>query len=357
MGNPQIDWYSFRGKGMQYNGGYEDFKLNIGGWETPYDNSNKIKIDETTKSVGITILDDKNYGGSGGRHDGNNTVVLTIKDPKTTVGFTQDVYVFTEEEAKNLGGSVVKQIALQPNSNIKAVTIIIEDNDAGTNFNLSPIKGTASADTLFGTSKGDAIYAYEADDILLGLEGSDSLYGFGGNDTLLGGNDGDFLYGLSGDDKLYGEASNDTLDGGEGNDFLDGGDDDDYLFGWNGNDILIGGNGNDYLYGEAGNDILQGGDGNDILAGGLGSDVITGGAGADQFVFNSLSEGIDIITDFYFFQGDKIQISKAGFGASSTNEFAYDNNTGALSFKGTLFAFLQPNLGDGLITSKDISLV
>ncbi|GAB1543235.1 hypothetical protein NUACC21_59090 [Scytonema sp. NUACC21] len=352
---PYIDWSSNRCRGQHSNGGFEDFKLDIGGWETPYDaNFNTIKIDETTQSVSINILDDRDFSGSGGRHDGNNTVVLTINDPNTTIGFDKEVYVFTEEEAKNLGGSVVQQISLQSNSNIKAVTIIIEDNDPGTDYNLSPIKGTASPDQLFGTEKGDAIYGYDGNDILLGLEGSDSLYGYGGNDTLLGGNERDFLYGLSGDDKLYGEADNDTLDGGEGNDFLDGGDADDNLFGWNGNDTLIGGSGNDSIYGEAGHDILQGDDGNDTLIGGLGNDILTGGTGGDTFVFNSLSQGIDLITDFNYSQSDKIQISQTGFGATSTNQFTYDSSTGALSFNSIQFASLQPNLT--FVPSLDIIL-
>jgi len=70
------------------------------------------------------------------------------------------------------------------------------------------------------------------------------------------------------------------LSGGDNNDTLDGGDGDDILNGGNGNDTLIGGNGND------------------TLVGGVGSDKLTGGTGNDKFVFNSLSEGIDTITDF-----------------------------------------------------------
>ncbi|MBD2448347.1 calcium-binding protein [Nostoc sp. FACHB-152] len=70
------------------------------------------------------------------------------------------------------------------------------------------------------------------------------------------------------------------------------------LFGGGDNDTLNGGDGNDNLEGGNGNDILTGGTGNDTLFGGVGSDKLTGGTGNDRFVFNSLGEGIDTITDF-----------------------------------------------------------
>ncbi|MBD2492105.1 calcium-binding protein [Aulosira sp. FACHB-615] len=70
------------------------------------------------------------------------------------------------------------------------------------------------------------------------------------------------------------------------------------LFGGGDNDTLNGGDGDDTLDGGNGNDTLTGGNGNDTLVGGLGSDRLTGGTGNDKFVFASLSEGIDTITDF-----------------------------------------------------------
>ena len=60
------------------------------------------------------------------------------------------------------------------------------------------------------------------------------------------------------------------------------------------------------LYGGAGRDFLYGQDGNDILNGGQGNDVLTGGVGADNFVF---SEGKDVVNDFNFFEGDRINLS------------------------------------------------
>ena len=131
-------------------------------------------------------------------------------------------------------------------------------------------------------------------------------------------------------------------------------------------DELNGGTGNDYLDGLSGNDTLNGGTGNDTLVGGIGNDTLTGGANADTFVFNYPLEGIDVINDFKYFEGDKIQISQIGFGASSTRQFTYDQQTGGLFFNAASlsnevapvqFATLQPNLGGGFIPSLDITLV
>jgi len=52
------------------------------------------------------------------------------------------------------------------------------------------------------------------------------------------------------------------------------------------------------VYKRQGEDSLFGGAGNDTLYGGAGEDVLNGGAGADQFLFNTLSEGGDLINGF-----------------------------------------------------------
>jgi Ca2+-binding RTX toxin-like protein len=119
------------------------------------------------------------------------------------------------------------------------------------------------------------------------------------------------------------------------------------------------------VIGSSGNDTLIGDSGDNTLIGGNGNDTLTGGAGADKFVFNFLPEGIDAITDFRYIDGDKIQISTLGFGASSTSQFTYNNGTGALFFDSSSsdsiapvqFASLQTNLGVGFIPSLDIILV
>lgn len=194
------------------------------------------------------------------------------------------------------------------------------------------------------------------------------------NGILIGTTDADYLYTNVGGVYVNGLDGNDYLSFTTGNNYLNGGSDNDVLSAGFGNDTLLGSSGNDYLYGDLRSslvssedslDYLDGGDGNDTLSGGVGYDTLTGGVGADTFVFNYLSEGIDVINDFKYFEGDKIQISTIGFGAFSTNQFTYDQQTGSLSFDTSSFdllapvqfASLQPNLGFGFIPNFDITLV
>ena len=246
-------------------------------------------------------------------------------------------------------------------------------------------------------SDGNVLYGEEGDDIFDGIHGTDKLIGGTGNDTyitfLFGSednlitdqftnkiakfniieylNEGTDTVESSFDYKLgdnlenlvltgsrgtngIGNALDNRIEGNVGHNFLLGDDGNDHLLGYGDYDILVGGVGNDTLEGGAGNDFLNGGSGNDFLNGDAGNNTLTGDAGADTFVFNFRSEGIDIIKDFSYLQSDKIQISTFGFGATSTNEFSYNRNTGALSFQGTQFATLEnkPNF----IPSLDIEL-
>jgi Ca2+-binding RTX toxin-like protein len=62
--------------------------------------------------------------------------------------------------------------------------------------------------------------------------------------------------------------------------------------------VLIGLNLVKQIGGTAGRDNLTGTAGDDVITGGIGADTLTGLGGADQFVFTSLRDGIDTITDF-----------------------------------------------------------
>jgi serralysin len=260
------------------------------------------------------------------------------------------------------------------------------------------IYGGADNDTVDGGDGDDLIYLGDGDDYMnvsslgndtfYGGNGNDYIYGYtdneyyygeAGNDTLLGYSGNDYLYGGDDNDTIYGGSGNDTADGGDGDDliYLDDGDDymnvsslgNDTFYGGNGNDYIYGYTGNEFYYGEAdndtllgysGNDNLSGGDGDDSLTGGDGLDTLTGGMGADRFEFNSLSEGIDTITDFLWEQEDKIVISQAGFGVTSTSQFSYNSSTGELFCDGavgfTQFATLE-NLPSGFAVDLDILLV
>ena len=72
--------------------------------------------------------------------------------------------------------------------------------------------------------------------------------------------------------------------------------------------------------GTSGRDTLVGTPGNDIIYGGLGADTLTGDAGGDVFVYNSIREAGDTITDFTPY-ADKIQLSNllASLGINADN--------------------------------------
>jgi large repetitive protein len=106
---------------------------------------------------------------------------------------------------------------------------------------------------------------------------------------MRGGTGKDILNGGSGHDLMFGGTENDILNGGLGND---------RLYGENGRDTLDGGDGRDRLYGGLGNDILRGGRGDDLLVGGADKDTLTGGQGRDQFIYTSVEDFGDVITDF-----------------------------------------------------------
>jgi predicted extracellular nuclease/2',3'-cyclic-nucleotide 2'-phosphodiesterase (5'-nucleotidase family) len=163
--------------------------------------------------------------------------------------------------------------------------------------NIENVIGGSAGDKLTGNSLDNVLTGNAGNDTLKGMAGHDVLDGGEGDDTLDGGVGNDQLFGGIGDDVLKGAAGNDTLDGGDGNDDLDGGAD---------NDSLLGGHGDD---------VLKGGAGNDVIEGGVGSDTLTGGAGIDQFVFDSLGDGIDTITDFKVTgsQQDQLMLSASMF--------------------------------------------
>lgn len=120
------------------------------------------------------------------------------------------------------------------------------------------------------------------------------------------------------------------------------------LTGHGNNGTLVNGQGNNFVAEiEGGNDILEGGEGNDTL---------TGNAGADTFVFNSLSEGVDTITDFDGTEGDIIEVNRDGFGITTAkiNNFTHNSTTGALSFDGTQFATLTNPVGFNVNNSISI---
>jgi Ca2+-binding RTX toxin-like protein len=174
------------------------------------------------------------------------------------------------------------------------------------------IFGEDGNDQLSGGGGDDELDGGAGDDVLDGGDGADFLTGAGGADQLSGGAGGDMLFGDDGDDWLIGADGGDQLHGGLGNDRMDGGDGDDRLLGNSGADLLNGGAGNDSIFGSLGNDLIRGG---------AGSDTLSGGMDSDRFVFDSIGEGVDVITDFG--GGDVLAIGNALTGFSAGQEAAF----------------------------------
>ncbi|MFN9403441.1 MAG: calcium-binding protein [Dolichospermum sp.] len=233
---------------------------------------------------------------------------------------------------------------------------------------MAIINGTNGNDYLLGTSTNDIISGFNGNDTLIGGLGADTLYGGDGSDTYYVDNAGDVVTeyyndALGGVDTVSSSVNftlgfgleNLTLTG-AGNINGTGNGNNNVITGNSANNILNGGLGNDTLIGGLGVDTLTGGLGNDTLTGGLGNDTLTGGLGADTFVFNSKFEGIDIIKDFQRTEGDKIQVRKIGFGATSLDQFSYNAFNGNLSFQGNTFAVIE-NKPAGFEVSLDVVLV
>lgn len=183
--------------------------------------------------------------------------------------------------------------------------------------------GTAGPDTLTGTVQSDLIRAGAGDDRIIPLDDDDEIHGGLGLDIVIydtapagivanlqtgviedgfGGTDlVDDVEGVTGsrlDDVIRGNGADNVLDGRGGADTLIGRSGADDLGGDAGPDFLKGGPGRDELRGGDGRDELIGNRGQDQLFGGFGRDELTGGRGGDEFVFDSLLDGLDTITDF-----------------------------------------------------------
>ena len=301
------------------------------------------------------------------------------------------------------------------------------DPDSNTDDNLV---GTSGNDTLSGGDGNDTLVGLGGFDVLNGDSGNDSLEGGGGNDVLSGGDDNDRLLGGEGGDTIRGDDGNDFVFGQGGFDLLEGGNGNDTLRGGNGDDTVVGGSGTDTLeeqingnitisdgqllargtdfYSEVeivhvkaghgnnvidasavtdvrvtieslnGKDTIAGGSQNDILIGGGGIDNVTGNGGADDFVYQSLNQRNDLITDFQPEQ-DRILISSSfgggltpgsldaeqfvlGSAASDSGDrFIYNTSNGRLLFDsdgtGSANQVVVATLEDSpLISAEDIEI-
>lgn len=136
----------------------------------------------------------------------------------------------------------------------------------------------------------------------------DRIKGTAQKDNLVGTNRRDLILGLDGNDRIAASGGNDRVKGG------------------NGKDRIEGGNGRDRLLGNDGNDRLTGGKSSDILIGSKGNDLLTGNQGNDMFVYQTLAEGVDRITDFSTLQ-DRIDLRPIFASAAFSGTSPFDRFT------------------------------
>ena len=242
----------------------------------------------------------------------------------------------------------------------------------------------------------DFVRGGSGDDIIFGGDGRDILYGDSGNNAIDGGAGNDFLSGGADDDVLDGGDGNDHISAGDGKNIVDGGAGNDFFISGLGQNVidggagvdvvsyvtgpgvyvdlddtltvvgsteffvipddvlinvenLIGSIGRDYLAGDSGVNVLRGGDGGDFLQGRGGADKLVGGRGPDTFVYESISDGSDKITDFTVGE-DHILIVSENFGEINAGNIAVNfqaNSNGTASGFGPKLVFDNSGLGAG----------
>lgn len=150
-------------------------------------------------------------------------------------------------------------------------------------------ESAAKAVAQSGSATGKKLSPHATQNTATGTDGNDQLHGNG--KAVLTGGTGDDRYFVKGDGDRVFEGANggvDTVLLYSSSYTMDAGVENVVTKTQSG--VNVAGNG-------LANSIV-GGDGNDRIAGGAGADVLTGGAGSDVFVFTSLRDGGDTITDF-----------------------------------------------------------
>lgn len=243
--------------------------------------------DVLTGDAGVNVLDGNGGADSLAGGLGNDTYVVDDLDDKTIEldkGGVDTVRASIDWSLADANGAYIENLTL------------IGGDLAGT--------GNALANTLTGTAGAN---------VLDGGLGADKLIGGSGNDTYFVDSTGDKITEAAGAgggiDTVRSSLAAYTLAANVENLELLGSAD-------------IAGTGNtldNRITGNDGANSLTGGTGDDTLIGGLGADVLTGGTGKDVFLYLTPTDGGalgDVIKDYSFALGDRVQISGVGFGLS-----------------------------------------
>ena len=234
-------------------------------------------------------------------------------------GSGADIYLVDD-----LGDRVIETSATQIDLVIASVSFTLTTGVENLDMLTGAIDGT-------GNSVANEITGNSADNNLVGSGGNDTLIGAAGADTLNGGTGNDTMIGGNGSDTYIVNSLTDTVtENGTGLDLVESSVS--HILGANLENLTLTGVNNINATGNTVANILIGNAGVNKITGMEGDDTLTGGAGADRFVFNSVLDGADTITDYNGLvsgvaDGDMVQ-----FAASLlVGTFAY---TGAAGFSG-----------------------
>jgi Ca2+-binding RTX toxin-like protein len=345
IGNIGVNWlFGGNGSDIIRAGGGDDYAYGEDGNDTLYGGDGDDFLDGGLGNDSLfgDMGNDRLFGGQGNDllnggagndvlsgEQGDDTLLGDSGDDKLIGGLGADLLnggdgIDTASYITALTGVVANLANAQANTG---------DAQGDTYLSIEYLEGSQYADVLIGNGQNNHIWGLGGDDYLDALGGNAILEGGLGNDTYkidnLGTqiieqlNQGIDTVNASIDYTLRDNLENlNLLEGtaalnGTGNEL------DNIIKGNSANNILIGGAGNDWLYGNLGGDTLIGGDGDDWLIGGQGADILTGGSGNDIFVYNSITDAGDRITDFTI-GSDKIKITDLvnSSGWRSSNLFA-----------------------------------
>jgi Ca2+-binding RTX toxin-like protein len=264
-------------------------------------------LDYSAAAAAVTV---DLYGGAATGGAGNDT----ISHFENVIG-SKFNDVISGSAAHNVldGGNGTDTLDFHASANMTGVVIDLSNSHgltqtgdaAGDTFlNFENITGTDQNDTLVGTSGVNVLKGGAGDDSIEGGAGADTLDGGAGTNDILS-----YLHSTAAVTITLGATGGGTGSGGDaaGDTFTNF-------------ESITGGSGNDVLTGNASGNIISGRDGNDTLTGGAQVDTLTGGTGADVFNYLNKTEIVgasDFITDFSSADGDKIGISKSGFGIAA----------------------------------------
>jgi Ca2+-binding RTX toxin-like protein len=319
-------------------------------------------------ALGMQIIDIENLFGSGGadRFVGNNDANGLSGDNGNDYlsgGGGVDILEGGEGDDTLIGGTFGDVLnggkgfdtadysasTTQVTINLGGQGTYVGDIDGGTvnAAGLSQVSGDASGDTFWSiervvgsNTKGDELIG---SDVNLGV--TTVLDGAGGDDLIVAGIGAELLVGGAGidtvsfDNNVTGvtvNLSNQGTYSAAGKGSITGANAVAQSGGDAAGDLL---SGFENVSGSFGADTLTGSSGNNRIYGRIGTDTLTGNGGNDTFVYKNDGEGKDTISDFN--AGDKLEITKSGFGIAANlsvttfnAEYFVANASGTATFGG-----------------------